>query len=155
MKAGFLRYFRGPVRVPRIENRVPRISENYHRVPRIRENRVPTIREIGSLQGHTGHLTFSLKKNWLKRSFLPHRKLMKAKFWFFKWWKVPIYLLLVLNAPMQLLIRNLFPWKTSHDLLSYTLPDKRVSAVDGRQSESSQCLWSIMCKIGLKQIVLP
>ena len=38
--------------------RVPRIRENCHRVPR--------IREIGSLQIHTGHLTFSLKKNLLK-----------------------------------------------------------------------------------------
>jgi len=31
----FLRCFRDPIRVPRIENRVPRISENYHWVPRI------------------------------------------------------------------------------------------------------------------------
>jgi len=38
-----------------------RISENYHQVPRIRENRFPRIREIGSLQIHTGYLTFSLK----------------------------------------------------------------------------------------------
>jgi len=45
----FLRSFRDPVRVPRIENRVPRISENYHRIPR---------EKIGS---HTGYLTFSLK----------------------------------------------------------------------------------------------
>jgi len=37
---GFLRRFRDPIRVPRIENRVPR------------------IREIGSLQVHTGYLTF-------------------------------------------------------------------------------------------------
>ena len=43
-------------------NRVPRIRGNYHRVPRIRENRVPRIREIGSLQVHTGYRTFSLKK---------------------------------------------------------------------------------------------
>jgi len=42
--------------------RVPKIRENYHRVPGIRENRVPRIREIGSLQIHTGYLTFSLKK---------------------------------------------------------------------------------------------
>jgi len=41
---GFLRCFRDPIRVPRIENRVPRIRENYHRVPRI-ENRVPRIRK--------------------------------------------------------------------------------------------------------------
>jgi len=57
----FLRCFRDPIRVPRIENRVPRIKEIYHQVRRIRENRVPRIR-IGSLQVHTGHLTFSLKK---------------------------------------------------------------------------------------------
>jgi len=47
----FLRHFRDPIRVPRIENRVPRIRENYHRVPR--------IREIGSLQVHTRYPTFS------------------------------------------------------------------------------------------------
>ena len=29
-------------RVPRIENRDPRIRENHHWVPRFRENRVPT-----------------------------------------------------------------------------------------------------------------
>jgi len=49
----------------RFANCVPRISENYHRVPRIRENRVPRKREIGSLQVRTGYLTFSFKKNWL------------------------------------------------------------------------------------------
>jgi len=58
---GFLRRFRDPIRVPRISNRVPRIRENYNRVPKIRENQVPRIREIGSLQTHTGYLTFSLK----------------------------------------------------------------------------------------------
>ena len=50
----FLRCFRDPIRVPKIENWVPRIRVNYHRVPR--------IREIGSLQVHNGYLTFSLKK---------------------------------------------------------------------------------------------
>jgi len=45
---------------------VPRISENCHRVPRIRENRVLRIIEIGSLQVHTRYLTFSLKKNLLE-----------------------------------------------------------------------------------------
>ena len=54
MLARVLRRFRDP-------NRVPRIRENYHRVPKIRENRVPRIREIGSLQIQTGFLTFSLK----------------------------------------------------------------------------------------------
>jgi len=44
--------------------RVPRIRENYHRVPGIRENQVPRIREIGSL-------TFSLKKK-LVSGFLCH-----------------------------------------------------------------------------------
>ena len=58
----FLRRFRDPIWVPRISNRVPRIRENYHRVPKLRENRVPRIREIGSLQIHSGYLTFSLKK---------------------------------------------------------------------------------------------
>jgi len=48
--------------VPRIENRVPRIRENYHRVSRISENRVPRIKEIGSIKVQTGYLTFSFKK---------------------------------------------------------------------------------------------
>jgi len=59
---GFLRRFRDPIRVPRISNRVPRIRENYHRVPKITANRVRRIREIGSLQIRAGFLTFSLKK---------------------------------------------------------------------------------------------
>jgi len=58
----FLRRFRDPIRVPRIENRVPIIRENHHGVPRIKENLVPIIREIGSLQVHIGYLTFSLKE---------------------------------------------------------------------------------------------
>jgi len=57
----FLRRFMDPIRVPRISNRVPRIRENYHQVPKIRENRIPRIRETGSLQIQTGFLTFSLK----------------------------------------------------------------------------------------------
>jgi len=43
---------------------VPRISKNYHRVSRIRENRVPRIREIGSLQVHTRYPTFSLNNSF-------------------------------------------------------------------------------------------
>ena len=58
----FLRCFRDPIWVSRISNQVPRIRENYHRVPKVRKNRVPRIRQIGSLQIHTGYLTFSLKK---------------------------------------------------------------------------------------------
>jgi len=50
----FLRRFRDPIRVPRIR-------ENYHRIPKIRKSRVPRIREIGSLQIQNGFLTFSLK----------------------------------------------------------------------------------------------
>jgi len=50
----FLRRFRDPIRVPRIR-------ENYHRVPKIIKNRVPRIREIGPLQIQTGFLPFSLK----------------------------------------------------------------------------------------------
>jgi len=38
------------------------MRENHYRVLKIRENRVPRIREIGSLQVHAGYLTFSLKK---------------------------------------------------------------------------------------------
>jgi len=51
---GFLRCFRNPNRVPRIENRVSRISKNYHRAPTIRENRVPRIREIGPCRSTQG-----------------------------------------------------------------------------------------------------
>jgi len=51
----FLRCFKDP-------SWVPRISKNYHRVPKIRENQVPRIREIGFLQISTRYLTFSLKK---------------------------------------------------------------------------------------------
>ena len=58
----FLRSFRDPSWVLRIVTRVPRIRGNDHRVPRVRENRVPKFREIGSLQVHTGYLTFSFKK---------------------------------------------------------------------------------------------
>ena len=50
-----LRYFRGPIRVTRIENWVSKIKENYHRVPK--------IKEIRSLQVHIMYLTFSFKKN--------------------------------------------------------------------------------------------
>jgi len=52
---GFLRHFRDRIRVPRTR-------ENYDRVPKIRKNRAPRIREIGSLQIQTRFLTFSLKK---------------------------------------------------------------------------------------------
>jgi len=58
---GFWRCFRDPNRFPRIEHRIPRISKNDHRVPSIRENRVPRIREIRSLEISTGYITFSLK----------------------------------------------------------------------------------------------
>jgi len=58
----FLRRFRDPIRIPKISNGVPRIRDNYHRVLKIREIRIPRIREIGSLQIHTGYLKFSLKR---------------------------------------------------------------------------------------------
>jgi len=35
VNACFLRCFRDPIRVPTIENRVPRIRENYHRIPTV------------------------------------------------------------------------------------------------------------------------
>jgi len=57
---GFLRCFRDPIQVPRIENRVLGIRENYHWVPK--------IREIGSLQVRTGYLIFSLKKTCLSHN---------------------------------------------------------------------------------------
>jgi len=50
-----LRRFRDPIWVSRIENRVTRIIEN----------RVPRIREIGTLLVHTGYLTFRLAKTLL------------------------------------------------------------------------------------------
>jgi len=50
--SGFLKVFRDPIRVHRVKNRVPKIRENYQRVPR--------IRKIRSVQVHTGYLT-SLK----------------------------------------------------------------------------------------------
>ena len=53
-KQFFLRCFTDPIRVPRIENEVPRIREKYHRICR--------IRDIRSLQRQTGYLTFCLKK---------------------------------------------------------------------------------------------
>jgi len=65
----FSRRFRDPIQVPRIENQVLTIRENHHRVPRIKKNRVPIIREIGSLQVHIGYLTFSIKQTWLMRKF--------------------------------------------------------------------------------------
>jgi len=42
-----------------------------NRVPRIRENRIPKISEIGSLQVHTGYLTFCLKNTCIKMSNFP------------------------------------------------------------------------------------
>jgi len=53
--AVFLRRFRDPIRVPRIR-------ENYHRVPK--------IREIGFLQIQTGFLTFSLKTTLIQCVFI-------------------------------------------------------------------------------------
>jgi len=56
----FVRRFRNPIRVPRIENQVPRIRDNHHWALRITENRVPRKREIVHLQLRTRYLTFSL-----------------------------------------------------------------------------------------------
>jgi len=77
---GFLRRSRYPIRVPRLSNLVSRIRENYHRAPKIRENRVPRIREIGSLQIHTWYLTLLLKKNWTRQRFL-NKLVMLAVHW--------------------------------------------------------------------------
>jgi len=64
-RQGFLRCCRYPIRVPRIENRVPGMRENYHRVPRIKENRVPT--------GPYRVPNIFLKKPWNRSSFFPLR----------------------------------------------------------------------------------
>jgi len=74
VRSRLLRSFRELIRVPRFENRVPRIRENYNRVPRIRENRVPRIWDFGSLQVHTRYLTFSLKQNWVGHKVICCRK---------------------------------------------------------------------------------
>ena len=59
--------FRDPIRVPTIR-------ENYHRVPGIRENRVPRIREIG-------FLSFSFKKPWYSVQYvLPADLIPEASF---------------------------------------------------------------------------
>ena len=64
---GFLRCFRDPNWGPRIENRVPRIRENYHRIPTIRENQVSGIscwkrNWVPTCSYRVAYLTFSLKK---------------------------------------------------------------------------------------------
>jgi len=78
--AGFLRYFRDSIRVPRIENRVLRIRENYQGKylngyckqyyemvimdeAQNTSNYMKFSRKFfGPLQVHTGYLAFSLKK---------------------------------------------------------------------------------------------
>jgi len=75
----FLRCFRDPIRVPRIENRVPSIIENYQRVHQIRENRVPRIREIRTLEVHTGYPTFSLNNAILLRTRGPYHRHKSTK----------------------------------------------------------------------------
>ena len=82
VKPGFIR---DPIRVPRIENRVRRIRENHHRVSKIKENRVPRIREIGSLQVLIGYITFSLKKTLGKRKRCSRQTKYKSSGW------IPIY----------------------------------------------------------------
>jgi len=52
--AGFLRCFKVPIRVHRIENRVPRIRENYRQVPTIRENRVLESEKSGPYRSIPG-----------------------------------------------------------------------------------------------------
>jgi len=71
---GFSR-FKDPIRVPWIENGVPRFRENFHWIPKLRKNLVLTIREIGSLHVHTGYLKFSSNKNLVET----HGKVMKGQ----------------------------------------------------------------------------
>jgi len=54
-RSGIFRCFRDPIRVPRIR-------ENYHRVPRVKKIGSLESQKIGSLKVHTGCLTISLKK---------------------------------------------------------------------------------------------
>jgi len=73
----FLECFSDPNRVPRIENRVPR------------------IREIGSLQVHTGYLTFCLKnlvvQQWNKGfATLEQFAWNTTQTWWFFWWKAMV-----------------------------------------------------------------
>ena len=82
-KADFLRSFRGPIRVPRIENRVPR------------------IRKIGSLQVQSGYVTFSLKNPELKCLCLSQIHFDFASFCFFQFWK---------NKPKEWLKRAVNNW---------------------------------------------
>jgi len=71
---GFLRCFKDPNQGPRIENRVPRIREKYHRIPRIRENRVSRIscwkrNRFPTDPYRVAYLTFSSKNLYIWVSF--------------------------------------------------------------------------------------
>jgi len=65
----FLRCFRDAIRVPRMENRVPR------------------IREIGYLQVHTGYLTFSLKNPVLTATHYVGKH-TKRKVYYHSYWEI-------------------------------------------------------------------
>ena len=75
--AGFLRRFRDPNQVHRISNRVPRIRENYHRVPKFRQNWVPRIREI----------QVPTDPYWVTNIFLK-KKLATASVFCLWWWNI-------------------------------------------------------------------
>ena len=81
VKAVFLRRFRDPIRVPRIENRVSRIRKSYHWALRIRENRVLGIREIG-YTGSNRAPNIVLKKNLVK--VLPYYSIVSRTKWYSK-----------------------------------------------------------------------
>ena len=68
----FLRRYMDPIRVPRIENWVPRISENCYRVRR--------IKEIGSIQVLTRYLTFSFKITCFQYNLLFNKNLWSVGF---------------------------------------------------------------------------
>jgi len=110
----FLRCFRDPNRVPRIENWIPRIKENYQRVSKIRENRVPTgpyrvpniflkkkmsinlAQEAMSASKFTFECKYCFK---LKRLHVYLLDRQQKKIWFFKFHQ------------WQLLLKFLFYWK--------------------------------------------
>jgi len=66
---GFLRCFKDPIRVSGIENRVPRIRENYHRILTIRKNR-PLQVHTGQAHNQRGAIGQLPPRNFHKRIYL-------------------------------------------------------------------------------------
>ena len=90
---GFLRCFRDPIRVPVIEYRVPR------------------IREIGSLQVHTGYLTFSLRKNVFEYLYVACAECLLSFAYetLFREYKPPCSVTKACYGSLQFILLDLFP----------------------------------------------